>query len=189
MTTNELPYRWAEQCGLALAPLFEMEEAIVAGSHHVLLDGGFGSFALSVSPDELWREANAANWAWSSDLPHHVTVTDKAVAVTRWDRRRPEILSRSSVEAQIESFYEYLTADRVRSSQRVVDHVLGLFRRIRSLVADARISDDLSIDAFLAFLTRLIENDRPPPGGLWIGRWFRRQMPAWRCSKHCPPTE
>ena len=73
MTTNELPYRWAEQCGLALAPLFEMEEAIVPGSHHVLLDGGFGSFALSVSTDELWREANPANWAWSSDLPHHVT--------------------------------------------------------------------------------------------------------------------
>ncbi|MCH9019033.1 MAG: SAM-dependent DNA methyltransferase [Proteobacteria bacterium] len=165
MTTDELPQRWAGQFGLALVPLFETKYVAVEGCHAVLLDGGYGSFAMSVTTEEIWRGEKTADWAWSSNLPHHVTVTDKAVAVTRWDRPRAEVLSRSSVEAQIESFYTYLTTDRVRSSHRVVDHVLNLFRRMRSLVADARLPDERSIDAFLAFLAQLIERDRDERSG------------------------
>jgi len=165
MTTDELPQRWADQFGLASVPLFGTKEVAAEGCHAVLLDGGYGSFAMSVTNEELWRDEKTADWAWSSNLPHHVTVTDKAVAVTRWDLSQAEVLSRSSVEAQIESFYTYLTEDRVRSSQRVVDHVLNLFRRMRSLVADARLPDEQSIDAFLAFLTQLIERDRHEGSG------------------------
>ncbi len=165
MTTDELPQRWADQFGLASVPLFETEEVAAEGCHAVLLDGGYGSFAMSVTTEELWRGEKTADWAWSSNLPHHVTVTEKAVAVTRWDLRQAEVLSRSSVEAQIESFYTYLTTDRVRSSQRVVDHVLNLFRRMRSLVADSHLPDERSIDAFLAFLTHLIERDRDEGSG------------------------
>ena len=96
MTTGELPQRWADQFGLALVPLFETKEVAAEGCHAVLLDGGYGSFAMSVTTEELWRGQNTADWAWSSNLPHHVTVTDKAVAVTRWDRHQAEVLSRSS---------------------------------------------------------------------------------------------
>ena len=165
MIMNGLPQRWADQFGLALTPLFENEEAAAEGSHAVLLDGGYGSFAMSDTAEELWRDENTACWAWSSNLPHHVTVTDNIVAVTRWDSSRAEVLSRSSVEAQIESFYSYLATDRVQSSQRVVDYVLNLFRRMRSLVADANLPDERSIDAFLAFLTEIIERDRPEESG------------------------
>ena len=143
-----------------MAPLFETEKVATEGSHAVLLDGGYGSFAMSVTDEELWRDKKPACWAWSSNLPHHVTVTDKVVAVTRWDSSKSELLSRASVEAQIDSFYNYLVTDRVRSNQRVVDYVLNLFRRMRSLVADADLPDDQSIDAFLAFLTQVIERDR-----------------------------
>lgn len=160
MIMNGLPQHWADQFGLALAPLFENLEVATEGSHAVLLDGGYGSFAMSVTAEELWRDDKPACWAWSSNLPHHVTVTDTAVAVTRWDSSRAEVLARSSVEAQIESFYSYLAADRVKSSRRVVDYVLHLFRRMRTLVADADVPDEQSIDAFLAFLTHIIERDR-----------------------------
>ncbi len=160
-----LPQRWAGQFGLALTPLFETEEVDAAGSHAVLLDGGYGSFAMSETAEELWLDKKTACWAWSSDLPHHVTVTDKVVAVTRWDSSRTEVLSRPSVEAQIESFYSYLATDRVKSSQRVVDYVLNLFRRMRSLVADAGLPDEQSTDAFLAFLTQIIEQDRHEASG------------------------
>ena len=165
MTTNGLPQRWADQFGLALAPLFETNEVAAEGSHAVLLDGGYGSFAMSVTTEELWRDDNPACWAWSSNLPHHVTVTDNVVAVTRWDSSRTEVLSRPSVEAQIEPFYRYLAADRVQSSRIVVDYVLNLFRRMRTLVADANLPDDRSIDAFLAFLTQVIESDRHEVSG------------------------
>lgn len=160
MIMNGLPQRWADQFGLALAPLFEPDEIPDDGTHAVLLDGGYGSFAMSVTPEELWRDKHTAAWAWSSNLPHHVTVTDDTVAVTRWDNARPEVLSRTSVESQIDSFYSYLSTDRVRSNQRVVDYVLNLFRRIRTLVADSDLTDVQSIDVFLAFLTGLIERDR-----------------------------
>ena len=160
MSTSGLAHRWADQFGLALAPLFGAKEVDSESAHAVLLDGGYGSFAMSETGEQLWRDENTACWAWSSNLPHHVTVTDDVVAVTRWDRSRAEVLSRSSVEAQIESFYRYLATDRVQSSQRVVDYVLNVFRRMRSLVAEAGLPDERSTDAFLAFLTEMIKRDQ-----------------------------
>src|ERR1022692_428189 len=156
----DLARQWAGQFGLAIVPLFESDEPDAPESHHVLLDGGFGSFAMSVAERPLWHDRATAAWAWSSNLHHHVTVTDKVVAVRRWDRLSAEEFSRASVDARIEPFYEYLTSDRVRSSLRVVDHVLHLFRRMRSLLADARIADERSIEAFLSFLDTLIHRER-----------------------------
>ncbi len=52
---DNLAHRWAKQFGLAIAPLFESGEAAADGCHDVLLDGGFGSFALSVTKEQLWR--------------------------------------------------------------------------------------------------------------------------------------
>ena len=157
---NELPQQWANRFGLALAPLFGTKEVDNEDSHAVLLDGGNASFAMSVTAEELWLDKDPASWAWSSNLPHHVTVTDSVVAVTRWDNPRSEVLSRSSVESQIELFYEYLADNHVRSNQRVVEYVLNLFRRIRSLVAKTELQDEQSIDVFLAFLEQYIESER-----------------------------
>lgn len=158
MSTPDLssPSEWADLFGLALAPLFGTLDPAPEGKHSVLLDGGYGSFALSVSNQRIWRDRNAADWSWSSDLPHHVTVTDDEVAVVRWDKPEPEIFTPSSVADQMGQFYRYLTYDRVQSTQRVTDHLLMTFRRVRSLVADAHINDDRSIDAYLAFLARAI---------------------------------
>lgn len=156
MKDFDLAHRWANEFGLALSPLFEPNETDAPGSHHVLLDGGYGSFALSVSDDEIWRTREPASWTWSSNLPHHVTIGERHVAVTRWDRARPELLTRTSVENQTDVFYRYLTNDRVKSSQRVVEHVLGAFRQIRALLANAQVSDDTAVDAFLAFLVRAV---------------------------------
>src|SRR5438045_2633916 len=104
MLSEEVSERWARQFGLALDPLFGSEASSPHGEHHVLLDGGVGSFALSISDEQLWGKAPTAAWAWSSDLPHHVTVTSAAVEVTRWDRSSPQMWARQSVEAQLDSF-------------------------------------------------------------------------------------
>lgn len=148
------PSEWADRLGLALTPLFGRNEP--EGDHNVLLDGGYGSFALSVGDQRIWRDRSAADWSWSSNLPHHVTVTPDAVAVVRWDKAEPDIFTPSSIANQMDQFYRYLTQDRVRSSQRVTDQMLMMFRRVRSLVEDAQIDDDRSIDAYLAFLARAI---------------------------------
>ncbi|MBA9068028.1 hypothetical protein FHR71_001763 [Methylobacterium sp. RAS18] len=164
MSKSDDPRCWAQQFGLACAPLFEHEPADAPGDHAVLLDGAYGTFALSVSEEELWRDRRPADWIWSSDVPHHVTVTAAKIAVLRWDRPdAPRVFERRSVERSLERFYGFLNDDRLRSNRGVVDHLLGFFRRLRSLVHAAGLPDDRAIDAFTAAMTRLIVGDGALP--------------------------
>ena len=153
MTVDDITASWASRFGLAPSPLFGCHESPPTGSHHVLLDGGSGSFALSVCSERLWKEPLCADWSWSCNLPHHVTITDEEVAVVRWDKAHPELFTRNSVESQISAFYSYLATDRVESNKRIVEFMLNIYRSIRSLVANSHLDDESSIDAFLAFLS------------------------------------
>ncbi len=158
MNMDSLASEWSKRFGLALAPLFEDSDSnVLPGEHNVLLDGGFGTFALSTSSEHLWRQDGPAGWAWSSDIPHHVTVTESKVAVLRWDApREPRVYERASVERSLDRFYTYLNEDRLRSNRGVVDHLLNYFRRIRSLSHAAGIPDVHTTDIYLANLGRLI---------------------------------
>ena len=159
MTANDLSSAsyWGARLGLALTPLFERKETDLVANHNVLLDGGFGSFALSVSDEHIWEDRKAADWSWSSNLPHHVTVTQEQVGVVRWDDPEPKVWTRPSVERRMEQFYRYLSADRVQSSQSVTNYMLAIFRRVRALVADANLDDDRSVDVYLEFLAYAIK--------------------------------
>ena len=157
MNSTDTMWMWGQQFGLAISPLFERHEAAPAGEHNVLLDGGTGTFALSTSEEELWRHASPAAWAWSSDVPHHVTVTPSKVAVVRWDKpSEPRIFDRSGVNGNLDRFYVYLNDDRLRSNKSVVDHLLGFFRRIRALAHAAGLPDDRTTDVFAAAMAHLI---------------------------------
>ena len=104
MTNSSVAQCWSHRFGLVSAPLFESKDMELTGpgDHQVLLNGGNGTFALSVSSEELWRAPDAAGWAWSSDIPHHVTLTDSKVAVVRWDRPgEPRVFGRPSVERNL----------------------------------------------------------------------------------------
>ena len=126
------------------------------GHHDVLLDGGYGSFGLSVV-EERPDPASLAAWAWSSDLPHHVAVTENDVQVVRWDAAgEAQLYSLNSVTRDLDGFYRYLCRDRLQSNRTVVQHLVSLFGRVRSLVAHAGLPDDRTIDAFVAVLGDLI---------------------------------
>ena len=173
MAADDISKSWASRFGLVSSPLFGAPELVPDGSHHVLLDGGLGSFALSVSPQQIWKERVCADWSWSCDLPHHVTITDNEVAVVRWDKANPELFTRDSVERQLSTFYSYLASDRVESNKRVVEFMLNIYRSIRSLVANTSLADERSIDAFLAFLSSAIQRTSGPNipvPGLGIGQ-------------------
>ena len=156
MTPEEIANGWASEFGLALAPLFGPIDQETDGEHFVLLDGGNGSFALSIGSNKIWRQDKSVDWAWSSDLSHHVTLTNSEVGVVRWDKPNPEVFSRSSVEEKRAEFYRFLTADRVKSNRRVVAHIVDSYRRMRSLVAEAGIPDERSTIAFLALLSEAV---------------------------------
>lgn len=146
---------WSGHFGLAPVPLFACEDQD-GNRHQVLLDGGLGSFAFSEAQDRIWRNPTAATWAWSAGVPHHVTVTKNEVAVVRWDRPGAEEFSLSSVQAGLDAFYAYLVADRVRSTRRVVEHLVDVFRRTRSLLRDEGVDDLRSVQAYLGILSDAI---------------------------------
>ena len=148
---------WARRSNLALAPLFESEAQKPEGFHLALLDGAAGSFALSDLRESDFEALGAAAWAWSSHLPHHVAVTQDKVRVTRWDRPTPREFPISVFKSDFESFYSFLLKDRVGSSHTVVEHLLNVFRRMRSLVASAGIEDEHATQCFLEFFDQLIE--------------------------------
>lgn len=82
--------------------------------------------------------------------------------VIRWDHPNDITrLSRNSVERNLDDFYKFLTTDRLSSTRSVVYHLLSLFRRIRSLVAAAKIADDRASEVFLFCLAHLIFQDAP----------------------------
>lgn len=162
MTEKSLGAEWSERFGLARSPMFALERDGTEGEHDVLLDGGFGSFGLSVV-EELGAPTEAAGWAWSSDLPHHVTVTQKEVQVVRWDAARDaQVYSLDSVSRDLDEFYRYLCRDRLRSNRTVVQHLITLFGRVRALVAHARLPDGRAIDAFVTVLGDLIAGEEGP---------------------------
>lgn len=151
------PTEWGRFFGLAIAPLFDGDDRAPQGQHCVLLDGGHGTFALSLDCGEIWREGAPAAWTWSSDIAHHVTITPEKVAVLRWDRpAEARTYSRTSVERGLERFYEYLRDDRVRSNKTVVEHLLNFFRRVRALAHEAALPDDRTTDIFACTLARLM---------------------------------
>lgn len=162
MTDKSLGVEWSERFGLARSPMFAAELDGMEGEHDVLLDGGHGSFGLSVA-NELGSPMTAAGWAWSSDLPHHVTVSPKGVQVVRWDAARDaQVYSLASVSRDLDGFYRYLCRDRLRSNRTVVQHLITLFGRVRALVAHARLPDERAIDAFVTVLGDLIAGGDSP---------------------------
>ena len=176
------PRSWASEFGLARSPLFEAHEVDDVGDHSVLLDGGYGSFALSVSRDGQWAsQEERAGWSWSSNLPHHVTVTERKVRVVRWDKPGEQEFVRTKVEDNLEAFYAYLTADRVGSNFRVVEHMLHVFRSLRSLLAESDVPDSHSVDVYLALLSRAMTRDQdgcPVQGTEPEGDQVLRSLPA-----------
>jgi methylase of polypeptide subunit release factors len=152
--------QWAQRFGLATAPLFEGEAVQSPADHTLLLDGIHGTFAMSEAEDELWRNADPAQWIWSSDVPHHITVTKSKVAVLRWDRpSEPRVFERRAIERSLDRFYGFLTEDRVRSNRNVVEHLLGFFRQLRSLAHASGLPDARATDVFTASLAKLLIED------------------------------
>src|SRR5215831_10273556 len=89
---------WAQQVGLIATPTFGREKPDPDQRHLALLDGVRASFLLSRESDE--DLSAAPDWAWSSDVRHHVLLKQKQIIVTRVSGSR-ETFERQSVEARL----------------------------------------------------------------------------------------
>lgn len=162
----------ARQFGLARAPLFRDHRE---GEHEVLLDGAFGSFAVSRAADIDPMEASS--WAWSSNIPHHVSLSDNRVRILRWDRPDDTYeFDAKYVFSNPAEFYDHLRSDKPTFRNNIVAHSLNLFRRVRNLVHHADIPDEESVTAYLAILALLFGSG--PSIGRAVSSLERRfQMP------------
>ena len=124
--------------------------------HRVLLDGGTGTFMLSVS--DLPEASTAASWAWSSGVTHHVGIGPDVITVLRWDRTGPpRTFTRRSVEAQLDAFYTFLLNDGIERGRRIVRHVIELFQSVRAAVSTLDAPDEASLGMFLLALDDLAQ--------------------------------
>lgn len=167
---------WSRYFGLAWSPLFEKDEIPAPEQHTVLLDGGYGSFILSeqAASDTDFRQA--ASWAWSAYLPHHVTIGGEAVIVTRWDRpEETEKFTYKSVNDKLDTFYEYLCRDRVTGKRDVISTILDLFRAVRGEIRAAGLADATSIQTFLSILEKFRKTEKHLNSGASVSPPFSEE--------------
>lgn len=186
--TGRITHEWADRFGLATVPLFEHGEIADPENHTVLLGGGsrwaFASFnyALSETGDPARPNPMAGSWAWSSDLTHHLTISGRSVALWCWDRVRPTEYQRSKVQKILDDFHSSLGAEIPNIAPLARHHVVGIFRRVRSLAVENGVDDGRAIDVFLAFLDMLIDRER-------TGGDIRRDGDAGDLLRSLPPDE
>src|SRR5262245_32659533 len=117
--TDQAINSWGQQLGLVATPLFGRERTDGAALRHMaLLDGVRSSFLISDESDG--DTSAAADWAWSSDVRHHVLLRQKQIVVTRASGST-ETLERRSVESKLIDFLHYLELDS--DSQKIVGAV------------------------------------------------------------------
>jgi hypothetical protein len=119
--------------------------------HHLaVLDGVRASFLLSRESDE--DTSAAADWAWSSDVRHHILLKQQQIIVTRVSGTK-ETFERQSVESKLIDFLNYLEVDS--DAQKIVgaiDHLLRLFRRHRAALRQFNTKQPPDLQSFLYLL-------------------------------------
>jgi adenine-specific DNA-methyltransferase len=145
---GQTSHPWAQQLGLVATPLFGREKADARQQHLALLDGIRASFLLSDTDDEV---SDAADWAWSANVRHHVLLKQRQIVVSRATGSK-ETLERQSVESKLMEFLRYLELDAdAQKIAGVIDHIIRLFRRHRASLRERRINVP-DIDSFLYLL-------------------------------------
>jgi adenine-specific DNA-methyltransferase len=148
---------WAQQLGLTATPLFGRERPDANHQHLALLDGVRASFLLSSDSSE--DISAAPDWAWSSDVRHHILLKQRQIVVTRTSGSKT-IFERASVESRLAEFLRYLELDS--DSQKIVgviDHLIRLFRQHRTTLRQAKMSSVSDLQSFLYLLAISEEQD------------------------------
>lgn len=147
---------WAQQLGLVATPLFGRERLDAGQQHLALLDGVRASFLLSDTDEDV---SAAPDWAWSSNVRHHILLKQTQVIVSRASGSK-ETLERRSVESKLAEFLRYLELDAdAQKIAGVIDHIIRLFRRHRTSLHEKLGTKSPDIESFLYLLAITQEED------------------------------
>ncbi len=146
--------RLAASQGLVRVSLFEAGRG-PGGGHDVLLDGPRGSFAIS-DAGSAPSLPDATSWAWSANVPHHVSLAGSSLTAVRWDRpSETRELALDAALAEPDLLARFLKVDALDTTRSIVAQSLGLFRAVRSVVAQRHGGDDDAVETYLAALDAL----------------------------------
>jgi adenine-specific DNA-methyltransferase len=148
--------RWARELGHIATPLFGYENPNAGLSHLAMLDGVRASFLFSDVDDDT---SSAADWAWSSNVRHHVLLKQEQIVVTR-TAGSSQVFQRRSVESKLDEFLRFLELDS--DNQKVaggVDHLIRLFGRHRATLRTRWKKNPPDLETFLYLLALTEEDD------------------------------
>jgi len=124
----------AWRTALGLLPVF-LRGTAENQERYVLLNGTKGNFCLDFIGGIDQHAQRIA--AWSCDVGHYITIDEDSVIVNRWEKGAiEERFSCRSVVDRLHEFHRYLERTTPDQSRNIVNHVLAVFRRIRTVAGE-----------------------------------------------------
>ena len=121
---------WRRQLGYMPVPLFGVENE----RSYVMLNGGKGNFCLDVNVGEE-DPAVAAQYAWSADVDHYLSVRGDKLSLIRWDQPAgawAENYKMSEVAGKLEVFQRYIESKQAPRERSVVSRAVAVYRAVRA---------------------------------------------------------
>lgn len=139
---------WRRQLGYLPVPLF----GVAKERSYVMLNGGKGNFCLDLD-DGSTDPSVAAQYAWSTDVDHYLSVRGDKLSLLRWDQPAEgwaEHYKMSDVANKLDIFQRYIESKQAPRERSVVSRAVSVYRAVR-----ARGHDNGGRDAMLAFMAVL----------------------------------
>lgn len=139
---------WRRRLGYMPVPLFGVENE----RSYVMLNGGKGNFCLDVNDGDE-DPSVAAQYAWSADVDHYLSVRGDNLSLLRWDQPAfgwTEKYKMSEVASKLEVFQRYIESKQAPRERSVVSRAVAIYRVVR-----ARGRKDGDREAMLAFMAVL----------------------------------
>lgn len=139
---------WRQQLGYLPVPLF----GVAKERCYVMLNGGKGNFCLDVDSTDA-DPSTAAQFAWSADVDHYLSVRGGKLSLLRWDQPAvdwAEHYKISEVAGKLEVFQRYIESKQAPRERSVVSRAVSVYRAVR-----ARGQTNGDREAMLAFMALL----------------------------------
>lgn len=139
---------WRRQLGYMPVPLFGAANE----RSYVMLNGSKGNFCLDVTDGDE-DPSVAAQYAWSADVDHYLSVRGDKLSLLRWDQPAiawAENYNMSEVASKLELFQRYIESKQAPRERSVVSRAVAVYRAVR---ARGRKNGDR--EAMLAFMAIL----------------------------------
>ena len=139
---------WRRQLGYLPVPLF----GVAKEQSYVMLNGGKGNFCLDVDGGSS-DPSVAAQYAWSADVDHYLSVRGDNLSLLRWDQPAvgwAEHYKMSDVATKLDVFQRYIESKQAPRERSVVSRAVSVYRAVR-----ARGHKEGDRNAMLAFMAIL----------------------------------